>query len=95
MPAAAAAAAADGAPRVCLLHFLECKTCQLHSSFVFTLRNMSSFRTDTSPAPGDQRLSINVEHLLEKKVGYVYGYKPNAILDDSTVFGRVHCLTPS
>jgi hypothetical protein len=49
---------------------------------------MSSFRTDTSPAPGDQvplpphqhinpqlkittktqRLSINVEHLLEKKV---------------------------
>jgi hypothetical protein len=29
---------------------------------------MSTFRSDTSPAPGDHRLSINVEHLLEKKV---------------------------
>jgi hypothetical protein len=68
----AAAAAADGAPHVCLLRFLEWKTYVLHSPFVFTLRNMSSFRTDTSPAPGDQRLSINVEHLLEKKVRYAY-----------------------
>jgi hypothetical protein len=29
---------------------------------------MSSFQTDTSPGPGDKRLSVNVEHLLEKKV---------------------------
>ena len=67
LPAAARCSQCSCCNCVCKICFstklFSHKSCHSH---VFIA--MSSFRTDTSPAEGEKRLSINVEHLLEKKV---------------------------